>query len=101
MNQKKIDELLAVLDMPEEKQQMWLIYKQRIEPTESLADLAFKLRDEVIKKYKGQFNPIDSWVRGIIKVCSKFDWFLYDWNILAQPIHWIIAALVAKEIESK
>ena len=48
MSENKIQDLLKILDMPEEKQQMWLIYKQRIEPTESLADLAFNLNGGLI-----------------------------------------------------
>lgn len=71
--------------------------------TESLADLAFRLRDEAVE--------IDSGVlfgRGLTKVCWKLfgenkyglNEFLSWSATVAYPIHWIIAALIAKELSN-
>lgn len=94
----KVDELLAVLDMPTVGNQIgWCLKNAGMKGTESLADLAFRLRDEV--RYLG--NKKDKYffeARAI--VCRKSSatvagiWFSRD----AQPIHWIIAALIAKEL---
>jgi len=105
----KVDKLLAVLDLPEEEQIAYLIEDAIIDcqddlayeptPTESLADFSFRLRNEISK------NDINFlWKEGcesVYEYCykesdeySSFDaWWLY----ISQPIHWIIAALIAKE----
>jgi len=111
----KIDELLTVLDMPEEK---WLraiatfAYHSRKDSEiladfhreykcgymeTSLADLAFRLRDEVIQTL-GKDYWRDAWEEIWIKIKGltreNYMWGFYK----AQPIHWIIAALIAKEL---
>lgn len=106
----KTEELLAVLDMSEEldpvgwNEQMYWISRNVIDdPDEaqafykgyiSLADLAFRLRDEA--------SVVGKMHKGIKAVCKKVcapnmvwvEWWTYE----AKPIHWIIAALIAKEL---
>jgi len=102
----KIEELLTVLDMSEKKQRHWLIKKHFWlgDSTNSLADLAFQLRDEVAEIWK-QSPGYWIWGKALQDVyCAatkkKWDgiefirWFVYN----AQPIHWIVAALIAKEL---
>jgi len=113
----KIQELLAVLDLSEEKQVDWAFnefgydihftdYKGKLDKCRfpltdtSLADLAFRLRDEVDPCfwYAASYNvAIHS---GLIKDsrCKGFSVFgFYE----SKPIHWIIAALIAKELADK
>lgn len=92
-------ELLKVLDMSEANQIEWLImntlfYKYSQE--ESLADLAFRLRDEVSRKgfdFQKLLNKVridsDSGYEGAV---NSIFWICH----IAKPIHWIIAALIAK-----
>lgn len=153
----KIDELLAVLEMPEEKQRMqlsryitprpwlhtfterhidkptpkWIVecrtcqnqweflgynieqilaeenkIRQKECPnpkpiTESLATLAFRLRDEAVKK--DSYIWTEACVNVFRKVCSDWDERSFDvwWQDNSRPIHWIIAALIAKELAGK
>jgi len=97
----KIDELLAVLDMPEDEQIIWCAKNAGYDLLDStLADLAFRLRDEVKKQGLNlQYYNAAQWV--MYKATGshnhgdyKDKWFSYN----AQPIHWIIAALIAKEL---
>lgn len=98
----KTKELLAVLDMSKEDQSLWLIYHEGIEPTESLADLAFRLRDEAVRINQWIYSEV---IRDICRKtnspkadnCSCFDAAMWA-EIEAQPIVWIIAALIAKEL---
>ncbi|KKK88939.1 hypothetical protein LCGC14_2738100 [marine sediment metagenome] len=103
-----MNDLLKVLDMSEKEQRKWLLvhyFKQRM-PHESTADLAFRLRDEVIAE--DDKSEIDcSWCE------ASYEVYLYvigeenemeakegldTWfSMRAKPIHWIIAALIAKE----
>lgn len=102
----KIEELLAVLDMPEDKQVSWVqerfAYKYPSLQKGDLADLAFRLRDEVFELENGG----NIWAEGYLVVVKKVkpstvelsssvEW----WNCCAKPIHWIIAALIAKETD--
>ena len=120
-------ELLAVLDMSEEEQQMiWLIKKEVMVgavlqckgggelpcPSESNADLAFRLREEMdmeqwpalAEAYECVRNKWcnDTWPQrhsmGLNKkhISSSLFWLFHS-----KPIHWIIAALIAKEIENE
>lgn len=134
MSQKKIEELLAVLDLGEiiisassgkpvinifdreEKQIEWLcvnniIYHRKWpatifgdaahnNPSESLEDLAFRLRDESRKLSDDALA--DSLVLIYKKCTDKIDdmndcllWWVYN----SKPIHWIIASLIVKEME--
>jgi hypothetical protein len=122
----KTKDLLAVLDLPEESQtpeeiqfqwsplKAWVSKNVLKEPDEriafqkgyiSLADLAFRLRDEAVIKYgdKGQtpwtLATAIVWghCTGPARDVSFGDWWLNE----ARPIHYIIAyiiaALIAKE----
>lgn len=112
----KIKEFLAVLDMPESKQAEWLCKAELIEPgahaciidsrTEEekhawiqaiFADLAFRLRDEVLSSENGTIK----WVAGMFDVYMKMTGSkLLNWKwgyVKAEPIHWIIAALIARQ----
>lgn len=108
----KIKELLGVLDMDSDSQ-FWTIQKY-LSPEEaelydtseiSLADLAFRLRDEVKSKHEkewyracfivdeGLFNPNGG--RGY----TEWHGAEAEHGILQRdPIHWIIAALITKEL---
>ncbi len=93
------EELLKVLDMSEEDQ--WVFCAQHCKkPIESLADLAFRLRDEVLNKVNGilathALQVVYFYVSGIPSGWTDkmvLEWFSFS----AKPIHWIIAALIAK-----
>lgn len=73
-------------------------------PTESLADLAFRLRDEVVDDESCSW---DCWKKALKAVYQKakskevLD-YLWDWWVdLSQPIHWIVASLIAKELSNE
>ncbi len=112
------EELLKVLDMSEDEQLFFLnnLWQNRklpewfnLQPNidgklvmsdnnrRLLADLAFRLRDEVFKEY----GAIEGFHEGIYKVMMKVEghdnWATAYWGeCIANPIHWIIAALIAK-----
>jgi hypothetical protein len=108
------EQLLKVLDLPEEEQQVWVSKNVLTDPDErqmfykggiSLAGLAFRMRDEVVDD-SGQFNKAQfkvflylhedkSWLQGRPfgdqqAYCNIF------WREKAKPIHWIVAVLIAK-----
>jgi hypothetical protein len=98
---EKIKELLKILDLPEEEQAKWLRNKfcKGRYCIYSAAQYAFRLRDEIRKL------DDDVLVASLALIYTKCSdvvddtndcllWFI--WN--AQPIHWIIAALIAKEL---
>lgn len=105
-----MNDLLKVLDMSEEEQIEWLIEKgitdgslARSQVTNKkivkhwirieLADLAFRFRDEVESKV--EFHHC------FAKVCKHIDPHIMNYAgyalCTAKPIHWIIAALMAKQ----
>ena len=107
---------LKLLDMTEQEQRKWLVlhhilkYKQP-QPNqirwESLADLAFRLRDEAVNKTNNYFparmyevykHYLQS--QGMKKeiISREIIWEDVDvWFVsVAKPIHWIAAALIAK-----
>ena len=111
--------LLKVLDISEDEQQMiWLIKKEVMVgavlqckgggelpcPSESLADLAFRLRDEVCnpKTYtkccENYYDGLEAVYNHRIKdkQCGSFYGFQ---TYRIKPIDMIIAALIAKEIQ--
>ena len=112
-------ELLAVLDMDEDFQWNFLIARQDIQEMcqnqldawcESkykrrvLADLAFQLRDEIGNGM--MFDDLNRQFEVYKKVLGKRaenpqipqqDHFAVWWILHSKPIHWIIAALIAKE----
>ena len=102
------EDLLAVLDMSEEEQRKWVHFtlydyyrgytdSPLIQTEHILADLAFRLRDEMCKeiggceKYYAGLEAIYKY-RGIKKQCQSFYAFL---TYRLQPIDMIIAALIA------
>ncbi len=100
----KTDELLKVLDLSGAEQIQWLDEQGIIRCTESLADLAFRLRDEAVNKTNnfvpGRLDVYQRYLqnqgieRGIMAshIIDDMDvWFVS----CAKPIHWIIAALIA------
>lgn len=58
---------------------------------ESLADAAFRLRDEVCREFGDSY-----FVQAIMTVCSFAVPSIDKWNMQAKPIHWIVAALLVK-----
>lgn len=108
----QIDELLKVLDMSGEEQKAIILdlchesppYKGRFGC--SLADLAFRLRDEVKDLPAAMIDNVVNveetpWRLAMALVwghCSKFSNHNDFWTIEAKPIHWIVAALIAKEM---
>lgn len=93
----KIKELLAVLDMPVNKQRKRIAELTKIHYEGTLADLAFRLRDEVTSSsdlWPEIWNEALRLVAAKYRKTQKDEWFVDK----AQPIHWIIAALIAKEL---
>lgn len=114
MSRWQVTTLLEILDMPEDRQRICLavdgVLKTAVDNkgmddgddylVESLAETAFRMRDEV----KSLFVIRKLWWVGLRKVYlhvtkkKYFDglefreWFIEE----AQPIHWIIAALIAE-----
>lgn len=105
----KIKELLAVLDLPEDEQFLWVyehITYEKYEchqcggqdtSAETLADLAFRLRDEVCKV------SCEDYYSGLEAVynhrhAKKYISFYAFWTYQSKPIDMIIAALIAKEL---
>ena len=93
-----MSELLKVLDMSEDAQISWI--RKNVSSGQSLANLAFRLRDETTmpglavaceqvfhcaKKFHGKPD--------VSATPKTWMWFV----CCAKPIHWIIAALIAKE----
>ncbi len=67
-----------------------------------IENLAFRLRDEVADgKVKVANGDMSAWFVGLEMVEGYLEetgsWFMHR----SQPIHWIIAALIAKEMEQK
>lgn len=124
----KTEELLAVLDLPKEEQFDWLFKRgivddsiARSQVTDKivphwcdieLADLAFRLRDEVVAVDGNAVKlNLGMWYvyRRVQYQDHRFDyppcgteqglasgWFAY----YAKPIHWILASLIAKELSN-
>ena len=85
-----------LLDMTEDEQVDWLWDMDILKPNESLADLAFRLRDEAVNH--------QGWGEAIKDVCDYWQGknntgitLSGFWIHRAKPIHWIIAALIALE----
>lgn len=113
--QQEINSLLELIDSPVVSQKIYLVATGIIKSgedevsgaaylEESFADLAFRLRDGAIK------TGVIDWVTVVCEVieycegqkyCSKCGQKhktkkLFDWSADAQPIHWIVAALIAQ-----
>ncbi len=94
-----MNDLLKVLDMSEDEQYLWVknwqdknCIKNRAMAFISLADLAFRLRDEVVTN-QGEI----AWHKAEVIVCEYMGKATCWISHYGQPIHWIIAALKAKE----
>ena len=98
-----MNDLLQVLDMSEEEQWKWVSkqwQKFSIDPSwqtkeyqnMALADLAFRLRDETIEK---DLDWDDALVLVWEKLGRSMKYQAFS-KYYAQPIHWIIAASIAK-----
>lgn len=121
----KIDELLAVLDLPEEEQSVWLFDRfatsfmkkmqevgDRLKWEENewrstkqdamsnqVADLAFRLRDEIGEgRMFDDLNCEEAVYKYRVKENYRPEMFTSWWICHSKPIHWIIAALIAKEL---
>jgi len=100
-----MNDYLKILDMSEDEQWKWCVKNVKA-AGESLADLAFRLRDEVcsdpngIDKYKQALHLI---YRTWLDKQSDKARLIVTFNIwliaFADPIDEIIAALIAKEKE--
>lgn len=115
----KTEELLAVLDLPENDQISWLMHIEKLSLNKSLSDLAFRLRDEVKEKWHNEYCKAKEvvWLyknedaqrfkrlaetyylnEEVDRIIQRREVFFTNH---AQPIHWIIAALIAKENNGK
>lgn len=109
---ERIKELLAVLGVSEDEQWGFLCSQKRIQEIcgnqldvfcqkkykrRVLADLAFRLRDETVylRKIEIVFEHCEGKIRNHRNPSQKY--FIW-WIEQAKPIHWIIAALIAKEL---
>jgi len=111
---KRIEELLAMLDLPEEQYiaellQLGAIASDEYDNVEAgrikadilLAGIAFRLRDEVacVPDYKGSTSKALVMIfekRTQIKGETPTIEIWWIWN--AKPIEWIIATLIAREL---
>ena len=89
---------LAVLDLPEEEQERWVFENvssyQNLCGEKSLADLAFRLRDEVIVN-----QGYIAWHKAEVIMCEYMGKAIHWFTQYGQPHHWIITALIAKQKE--
>ena len=95
--------------MSEDEQIQWLLkfypeYQNYLDPIPSLADLAFRLRDEMetnlqISHFAASLREVHLYVR-LNPDIHNTD-FIAFWLYEAKPIHWIIAALIAKDKEDE
>lgn len=88
-------DLLKILNMSEDEQEKWLIEKAYKIPGVSLADLAFRLRNETMKQYEfwhsGEY-AVQEYLIENGRPCIRIVW-------PTKPIQWIIAALIAKKLK--
>ena len=91
--------LLKVLDMSEDspEQYGWLLSTIREHKACCPADLAFRLRDEAGVRFYTAMRIIYD----VITNDSNPDGFSIWWMLNTKPIHWIIAALIAKDKENE
>lgn len=109
----EVNALLAILDMPEDRQRICLTTEGILEKETaetvgtclipSLADVAFRMRDEVIKNGCNWLSAVCE----VIEYCEGQEYCkechqkrvtkkYFNWGEQAQPVHWIIAALIAE-----
>lgn len=98
------EKLLAVLDLPEGEQYKWVLLESNAHDGLAklcLADLAFRLRDEAAKESQSAWEQAVGEVK--FHCCrDRADWQdmtgAYWFFSAAQPIHWIVAALIANTL---
>jgi len=100
---EKIKELLAVLNMPEDVVENYLLETGQMDSVESLADLAFRLRDEVkslehYPQFQARLKVYNYVRRNVPQRCDINHIDEHWWAMEAKPIYWIIAALIAKSL---
>ena len=102
-----MSELLKVLDMGEREQVVYLQEQKLLSQYDDrisakylrgcLADLAFRLRDEAMKTKETKKRFHDALYEMQVEQ-GETEWATAWWGYaIAKPIHWIIAALIAKE----
>ena len=96
----EIKDPLAVLGLPEEEQLAWVareyFYNDLFAAGHCSADLAFRLRNKA-----GQGRFVDAIVEVFEFLFGYSDYksvMMWLCSQECQPIHWIIAALIAKEL---
>jgi hypothetical protein len=108
----KPGKLLKVLDHSEDQQKIFLVVNDVIKTEkgekgevvlcESLADLAFRLRDEMVKREDGNWCEAEMQVYDYLGAEKTYDCGLDTYFVMyAQPVYWIIAALIAQEMGKK
>ncbi|GAG47404.1 unnamed protein product [marine sediment metagenome] len=100
-----MEDLLKLLDLPDNEflpevvRHIGIKHWKPGEPLrESLADLAFRLRDEA--KAHNYNRWIDA-TKEMWKVAHKYLTYEQFWTAYAQPKHWIVAALIARRLARK
>jgi len=98
-------DVLDLLDMTEEEQTVEC-EKYGRQFTESLADLAFRMRDEVCDGFGLRYNWNIALKEVWNKSCTQHQKACYIsangwWIEKSKPIHWIVAAIKAKELAGK
>lgn len=95
----KTEELLAVLDLPKDEQQEWwqTHYGEKWGCANCLELAAFRLRDEQAKDIPE--TPFYVAMLDVQNYIQKDSMRAMDYRFwaFAQPIRWVIAALIAKE----
>ena len=90
------EKILAVLDMSYDEQWEWLEKKYGGGAFHSFETLAWTLRNKAVTKNHADFHEAIYDVMMKVEGCEK--WATAFWGeCIAKPIHWIIAALLAKE----
>ena len=91
-------ELLAVLDMSEEKQYYWCAEYFKDIFAGSLACLAFRLRDEADDtRMHNAMYLVQQSMSKTSSTPQPEDYATAFWGLYhAKPIHWVIASLIAK-----
>ncbi len=103
----EIQNLLSVLDMTEMEQFQYIhkLYPITHEICSSverrkraLADLAFRSRDEAVKKDITKYIDAENMVKSYVLLQTRKELI---WNYHSKPIHWIICSLIAMILAGK
>ena len=120
--QGEIMDVLEILDMTEEEQCRYLakLFQKRYFDTDKwpewygicdilihntfpgrkviLADLAFRLRNEAVKRDITKYIDAENIVKAYVLTKTRI---AINWSYDSQPIHWIVASIKAKELAKK